>query len=536
MNVSTTAKSGAGRMLMAFGLLVSAALTTACGRSESLANTGKTAALKTMTVAMASEPEWLNPVAGHQHPDSDMVLFRGLFKLDKYNHVVPDMAKDWHVSADGLEYTIALRPNIKWHDGVPFTGDDVKFTIEAILDPKNSSGTRKLIEEVKQVEVVDPLTVRIILQRPLAALPSKLKIGMIPRHRLEGKDFNTDPFNFESPVGTGPFRFKEWKRGEYMVLEANLDYYDGRPKLDRLIYKFIPDPNVRLVQLKNGELDIAEIKPKQVEALSKSGDFNIHAVNSTDYRAMMTNHRFPVFRDARVRQALQYATDRKSLIDGALLGYGVPAYGPLQMHEISAPDMPRHDNDPAKAEALMKEAGWSRGEDGIFQKGGERFSITLVAPSSEPERQDLAVLVAEQLRRTGFDVKVQVKDFASFNIQEVSSFLLGLGYPGDPDDDLYQYFSSDLGFSGMNYSGYKNEKVDSLLKKAREEIDPDKRKVLYQDIQREMIEDPPLNYLVYLQHIYAVRKGFSGFMPRVLGHGSSPLWNIEEWDRGDAAS
>ncbi len=509
-------------------LLAATFILLSCGQTEKDENRS---AIKTLTIAMPSEPEWLNPVAGHQHPDSDMALFRGLFKLDKDNRVVVDMAKSWAMSADGLEYIIILKPNIKWHDGVEFTADDVKFTIEAILDPKNSSGARKLIEEIKRVDAIDPLTIRIVLHRPLAALPSKLKIGMIPRHRLEGKDFNTDPFNYESPIGTGPFKLSVWKRGEYMVFEANSQFYDGRPKLDRLVYKFIPDSNVRLVQLKNGEVDITEIKPKQVQALKGADNFTIETVNSTDYRAMMTNHRYPIFRDIKVRQALQYATDRKALVTGALLGYGVPAYGPLQMHDISFPEMSHHDNNPGKAESLMKEAGWVRGSDGIYQKNGERFSIALVAPSNEPERQDLAILLAEQLKRAGFDVQVQIKDFASFNIRDVSSIILGLGYPGDPDDDLYKYFSSDLQFSGMNYSGYKNEKVDILLKKAREEIDPEKRKALYQEIQREMVNDPPLNYLVYLKHIYAVRKGFSGFEQRVMGHGSSPLWNVEKWDK-----
>lgn len=502
-------------------------LLAGCQKSSS---TPQAAGLKTIRVARASEPEWLNPVAGHQHADSDMAIFRGLFKVNEKNELIPDMAASTETSPDGKVYTIRLRPGITWQDGKPFTADDVKFTIDTVKDPKNHSGLRKQLDRIEQVDVVDPLTVRISLSQPLAPLPSKLKIGMIPKHALEGKDFNTDEFNHLAPVGTGPYRFSEWKRGEYLVLTPNPTFYGEKPKLDRVIYKFLPDPNVRLVQLKNNEIDLAEITPKQVSAVKASPELELKVVDTADYRVMMFNLRFPIFQDVRVRQAVQFATDRQALVDGALLGYGAPAYGPLQFYpKVPSAEMPRHDNDVTRAAALLKEAGWAPGKDGIMEKGGRRLSFHLTVPANDPIRADLATLLVGQLKRAGIEAIIEVKDFASFKIPEVEALILGGGLPDEPDDDLYNFFASHVGEEGSNYSGYKNPKVDKLLEEGRSTLDLEARKKIYQEIQKELVDDPPYNYLVYLKHLYVVRKGFTGFTERIFGHGTSPLWNIEAW-------
>lgn len=493
-------------------------------------NPVRAASPRVLIVARASEPEWLNPVAGHQHADTDMSIFRGLFKVDASNELVCDMARDWQVTPDGKIYTIELRPGIKWHDGQPFTAEDVKFTIEAVQNPKNHSGLRKNLSDIRRVEVIDPLTIKMHLDKPFAPLLSKLRIGLIPKHVLEGKDFNTDEFNSARPIGTGPFKLKEWKRGEYFILEANHDFYDGPPLLDQVIYKFLPDPNVRLVQLKKGEVDVAEITPKQVAAIKPGDDIALEVVDTADYRVMMFNLRDPLFQDIRVRQAIQYATDRKALVQGALLGYGYPAYGPLQFNWISATDLRGPDNNLKKSEDLLTAAGWGRGPDGVFVKNGKKLSFSLTAPANDQVRQDLAILLAEQLSRAGIEATVNVRNFSVIKIPQLPAFILGGGIPGEPDEDVYPYFSSSSGERGSNYSGYRNQRADDLLDRGRETPDPLLRKEIYRQLQALLIEDPPYNYLVYMKHIYGVRKGVSGFRHRVFGHGTSPLWNIEQWN------
>lgn len=526
--------------LRAFGLGALMLIIAACDQQSAPSSVEALSKKDTLIVARMTEPEWLNPVAGHQHADSDKSMFRGLFKLDIENKLAPDMAASWSVSDDGKVYTIKLRDGIKWHDGVAFSAEDVKFTIESIQNPKNHSGLRKEVEEISRVEVIDPLTVQIHLSQPLAALPGRLKIGMIPKHRLEGKDFNTDPFNFDQPVGTGPYKFKSRKPGEYLELVANPDFYEGAPSFKRVIYKFLPDPNVRLVQLKKGDIDVAPLTPKQVAAVKEDDPFRIEMTPSADYRVMMFNHRDPLFEDVRVRQAIQFATDRRALVKGALLGYGNAAYGPLQFNPMSTPEaqLLKHDNNIERAEQLLHAAGWRRGEDGMMSKDGNKFSFVLTAPASDPVRVDLATLLASQLKRVGIEAKVDVKDWAVINIPETQSLILGGGLPGDPDDDLYRFFSSrmlDAGsnYTGSNYSNYKNARVDDLLIKGRRALEEKQRIEIYQQLQRELIENPAYNYLVYLKHIYGVRKGVEGFQKKIFGHGTSPLWNIEKWRVAD---
>lgn len=517
------------RTVSLVGLLIG---TTACNPSSNQGSAlEQVNRSETLIVARASEPEWLNPVAGHQHADSDRSMFRGLFKLDNNNKLVPDMAKSWSVNADGKVYTIKLRDGIKWHDGMAFSAEDVKFTIESIQDPENHSGVRKEVEEIESVEVIDPLTLKINLSEPLASLPSRLKIGMIPKHALEGKHFNTDHFNFEKPIGTGPYKFNSRKAGEYLELVANPDFYDGEPAFKRVIYTFVPDPNVRLVQLKKGDIDVAALTPKQIAAVKESDPFRIETTPSADYRVMMFNHRDPLFKDIRVRQAIQFATNRDALVKGALLGYGHAAYGPLQFNRMSVPEseLLKHDNNLERAEQLLNQAGWQRSEDGFMYKAGQRFSFVLTAPVSDPVRVDLATLLAMQLKRLGLEVKIDVKDWAIINIPQTQSLILGAGVPGDPDSDLYRFFSSNMLDVGSNYSGYSNPVVDNLLAQGRRALNEEARIKIYQQLQTELIKNPAYNYLVYLEHVYGVRKGVAGFQQKIFGHGTSPLWNIEKW-------
>ena len=490
---------------------------------------------KTLVLARTSEPEWLNPIAGHQHPDADLALFRGLFRVVESGTLQPDMATDWSTSPDGLVYTFNLRPNVRWHDGAKFTAEDVKFTLDTILDPAHHSGLRAQLGDIARVEVLDELKVRITLKKPLSSLPYKLQVGIVPKHILSGKDLNTDSFSQESPIGTGPFKFESRRRGEYLVYTANKDFYLGLPKIDRLIYKIIPDSNVRLIQLLKGEIDVAGLNPKEVSGLSANPDVAIKVLDSADARVMMFNFKYAPFRDVLVRRAIQYATDRQALVEGALLGYGVPAYGPLQMLPESASELPRYDNDLEKSKTLLREAGWLPGEDGVMAKGGQRLSFELVAPANDATRQDLAVMLSGQLRKAGIDARVAIKDWKAFRIEDATALILGGGVADDPDSNVYSYFSSKLGDEGTNFNGYRNERVDALMDAARNELNPDKRVGLYRELQQTLIEDPPYNYLVYLKHIYGVRKDWSGFKPRLAGHDTTPLWNIEEWSRAGTA-
>lgn len=487
----------------------------------------------TFSYATESEPDLINPILTDQPSDyATPILFRGLLRYDQTNKPQPDIAKTFDLSSDQLTHTFHLRDDVKWHDGQPLTADDVKFTLDAIRDKKNNSASFEKFELVKSVDVVDKSTVKIVLSQPFAPLLDKLTQPLAPMHLLAGKDLAKDPFNTK-PVGNGPFKLTEWRKGEFMTLEANTAFYTGRPKLDKFIIKFVPDAAARLLQLKNGEVDGAFLEPKQVEQFKTSDKINLYIWPTADYRVLLYNLKNPMLADPKVRTALEYALDRDAIVKSVLVGYGEAANGPLQKSDVANPDV-KFGYDPAKLKQLMGEAGWTAGSDGIWQKDGKKLSLTLTAPSADPVRVDLANVAVTSLKQNGIDVKVdpQPWDFILKNWGSLDLMVLGWGSPYDPDDDTYRLFHSSrvLDKGGSNFGSYANPQVDQLLEKARTTTDAAQRKQLYMDFQKTLASDPPYLWCVYLQAIYGMSKKLSGPQQKLLGHhGSGFVWNIETW-------
>lgn len=503
-------------------------LATGCGGSANpVVKTGGT-----LTYAAESEPDLVNPALTEPNIPNQMI-FRGLTRHDQRNAVQADLARSWDISPDRLTYTFKLRDGVAWHDGRPFTAADVKFTVDLILDKKTDSTNRHDFELIKSVEAVDTQTARVTLLQPFAPLLDKLTIGLIPKHLLEGKDAQKADFN-ERPVGTGPFKFNEWRKGEFMTLEANPSFYGGRPRLDKVILKFLPDASQRLLQLKNGEVDAAFLEPKQVAQFKNSGKVSLYIWPTADYRVLMPNFKNPVFGDARVRQALNYAIDRDALLKSVLVGYGEPASGPLQMGAFRNEEVAPFTYDPAKVKSLMTVAGWKPGGDGIWQKDGKRLSLIITAPASDPVRVDIANVAATSLKANGVDATVDPREwsFIRKNWAKLDVFVLGWGSPFDPDDHTFKIFHSSqvLDKGGFNLGSYVNPRVDRLLEQGRTTVDEGQRRQLYREFQKELGADPAYLWGVYLKAIYGVNKNIQGPQQRLLGHhGSGFFWNIEEW-------
>ncbi|MDR1702512.1 MAG: ABC transporter substrate-binding protein [Sporomusaceae bacterium] len=481
-------------------------------------------------VGVELEPNKINPFFNDDHDDAIFLIFSGLVRFDEKNEPVPDLAQSWEVSEDLLTYTFKLNKNAKWHDGKPFTAEDVKFTIEAALDEKNNSEIKYRFEEFKTIEVIDPHTLKIVLKTPFQPIFRSLATGMLPKHLLEGKDINTAEFN-SKPVGTGRYKFADWKKGQYLLLAANTDFYLGAPKNGQVVLKFIADPNVKAVQLETGEIDAALIDPVQAERIAKNANLTVTRVKTADYRALMYNRKFPLWSDVRVRQALNYAVNREALVQGLLLGWGKPAYGPLELNWANNPDVPNYAYDPAKAKALLAEAGYQPGPDGILQKDGQKLSFKITAFNYDPVRIGLASELSTQFKQIGVEAVPDLRERGSFNLGDVETFLLGWGSPFDPDDDTYRIFhSSQIG--KLNYENYQNAKVDELLLKARQAANRGDRLKLYQEFQKELAADPAFNFLVYLDQALVSSKKVAGIKLKVLGHhGAGYIWNIEEWTK-----
>ena len=209
----------------------------------------------------------INP-AMDEHGEINILLFGGLTAHDGDNQVIPGLAESWEFDEDSNTYTFHLRKGVKWHDGQAFTADDVKFTIEAIMNPDNGSENAPNYEDVEEIAVLDDYTVAFKLSAPNVAFLDYMTMGILPRHLLEGEDMQESDF-FRNPVGTGPYRLEAWDVGQSITLVKNEDYYKGSPNIDRIVFKIVPDDNAKAIQMESGELDLALLTPKDAKAFAR---------------------------------------------------------------------------------------------------------------------------------------------------------------------------------------------------------------------------------------------------------------------------
>lgn len=402
-------------------------------------------------------------------------------------------------------YQFTLREGLTFHDGEPLTAEDVKFTIEAIMDPDNGSENASNFTDVESVDVIDETHVNIRLTAPNAAMPDYLTMGILPKHILEGTDLTTADFN-RNPVGAGPYRLTDWEMGQYIAMEKFDDYYRGTPKIDKVIFKIVEDTDARALQLKSGELDLAQITPKAEEDFAEAKGFRVYAMTTADYRGILYNFNNALWKDNRELPAiLSYAVDRQAIIDSVLLGHGQVAYSPLQTGPYNNPAIEQYEYNPEKAEQLLQEAGWSKGEDGIYEKGGQKLSFTINCSRGDQVRIDMANICEQNFREIGVDVTVETPAEIDWAGQE--AFLIGWGSPFDPDDHTYKVFGTS---QGANYSGYSNSEVDRTLTEARMLETPELRKPLYEAFQAELAKDPAYTFIAYIDAIYAGKDNLSG--------------------------
>lgn len=498
-----------------------ACLLTACGSGGPAAE-GK----KDTLIYGSGDYTSINP-ALYEHGEINSLIFSGLTAHDKDNKVVPALAEEWSFDRETCSYTFRLRKDVTWHDGEPFTGEDVKFTLEAIMNPENLSEIASNYEDITAITLPDPYTVVIQMKAPNVAMLDYLTIGILPKHLLDGKNLITDSFN-QNPVGTGPYQLKEWDQGQSITLERNENYYGGKPNIPTVIFKIVTDEKARAMQLQSGELDFAQIAPQDAEKFESREDFAVYDMDTADYRGILYNFNHPLFKEHReLPNALSYAIDRQAILDTVLLGKGEVAYSPLQKGPFNNPEMEKYSYSPEQAEQALQEAGWKKGSDGIYAKDGTRLEFAIHCGEGDQVRIDMAAICAQQLREIGADVTVKVDAKVDWVGQE--AYLIGWGSPFDPDDHTYKVFGTD---KGANYSGYSNAKVDELLQKARETDVESERLAYYQEFQTELAKDLPYTFIAYANAVYVGDSCISGITEdTVLGHhGVGIFWNIAEWE------
>ncbi len=480
------------------------------------------AAEKVAVVAVGATFINLNPLT---HIVSTMrvtnnLLFDGLTRFDDDTYQPkPDLAESWTVSKDGLEYVFKLRRGVVFHDGSPFTAHDVKWSWEVICHKDNPRiadvyvdhyvqirGCREFHDgqaaAVDGIEVVDDYTLRVRLTEPYAPfLVSTAVTGILPRAKygsIPVKALLQHPLS-RAPIGTGPFSYVDWKEGDRLILKANPRYFLGKPKLDGLVIRFMPDPAARLIEFKNGTLHFAFFSPVLTEDFNAiKGDAKLVAKAYTgvwNYFAAV-DHTNPLFKDARVRQALALAIDRKRVLGEQWGGYGTIANSPINPSllafdkKIAAPE-----HDPAKARALLAEAGWRAGGDGVLEKDGKRFAFS-ITNFAGPSRS-MAIVYQDFWKKLGMDVSVDTVDFPTlWGVRfhpgkfEAISFLWPSGFYPDPAVGLYPFLCAN------SRSGYCSAEMDRLIVAGRSTLNPQERLKTYARFQELFARDTPFMWVV----------------------------------------
>lgn len=470
----------------------------------------------------------INP-ALYEHGEINSLIFAGLTMHDKDNKLAPGLAENWEYDAGSHTWTFHLRDNLKFHDGKPLTSADVKFTLESILDKKNKSEIVSNYQDISKIDCPDKKTVKIELSKENVAFADYMTIGILPEHLLKGKKLATDEFN-QKPVGAGPYKLTDWDEGQSITLEKFDDYYAGKPHINKVIFKIVEDSDARLLQLKSGDIDMAQIAPKQAKALAKdSKDYDIYQMKTADYRAVAYNFAgsklFKTYPE--LSNILSYGIDKDAIIKSALLGEGQPAYSPIQKNKFNYSNIEQFAYNPDKMEQLLQQDGWAKNKDGIYEKNGTVLKFTINAMADDPVRVDMAKICAEQLKKHGVAATAESRKELDWEKQDAC--IIGWGSPFDADDHTYKIFTSE---AGDNYTGYSNPAVDQDLAMARTTTNDAARQNYYAKFLKDMTKQMPYSFIAYIDADYAVKSNIKGITKEtMLGHhGVGIFWNVADWE------
>lgn len=454
------------------------------------------------------------------------MIYNGLVKYDKNMNIVGDLAESWDISSNGLVITFHLRKGIKWHDGKPFTSADVLYTYQATIDPKTPTAYAGDFLKVKKVEAPDDYTFRVTYDKPFAPALISWSSAILPRHLLAGKDITQSSLS-RHPIGTGPYKFKEWVAGQKIVLVSNPDYFEGQPYIDGRMTRIIPDTATMFLELRAQNIGMMGLTPlqytRQTENNLFKNNFNKYRYLSFAYTFMGYNLKNPLFADKRVRQAISYAINKDEIISGVLLKLGKPASGPYKPSTWAFNDKVKvYNYNPQKALALLNEAGWEKtGSEGLLKKDGQPFIFEIVTNQGNETRQKCAEIIQRQLKEIGITVKIRVLEWSAFvtdfiNKRRFDAVILGWTIPLDPDAyDVWH--SGKTAPEELNFISYNNPEADEMLEKGRSTFDQKERKKYYDRFQEILAEDQPYTFLYVPEALVIINNRFRGIEPAPIG-------------------
>jgi ABC-type transport system substrate-binding protein len=433
--------------------------------------------------------------------------------------------------------TFFLRPGIRWHDGMPLTAEDVKFTYQAFIDPKNASPRASSYDAIKSVEVVNELTARVTYRRLYATGLLDWTLAVVPKHLLDEpaleremerrhiskearKTFTMRNSDYErKPVGTGPYRFAEWLPDQYIHLIRNEDYWRAESQYKDLYFRTIPDYLTMELEFQAGALDWYDALPHQAERYRKNPAYHVVANSEGNYSYIAYNQRRPLFQDVRVRRALGMAIDVNDVIRYVLYGQGRRATGPFYTTTpFNDPTVQPLPYDPKAALALLAEAGWTKNKAGMLEKDGKPLQFTLITNNGNPQRKAVMIVAQEAWRNIGIDCKIQVFEWSVF----IEDFVgkdnfdaIVLGWIGaDLNPNKFQlWHSSQTHNYELNYGGYQSKEADALIERIRVEYDTDEQIRLTHQLHRRIAEDQPCTFLYELLRPVVLDKRIARVLP-----------------------
>ena len=521
-------------------LLVSALALVACGKER----VRPAASTDLLTIGYDREPDTMNRYATHILEDIESCVVEGLVTNDETMTIVPVLALEVPTTANGgvtlradggMDVTWKLRPGVRWHDGVPHTSADVKFTVDAInkgdWKPESVDG----FDRISSVETPDSLTAVVHYREVYAPYRLQFVRGTLPKHVLDGKSIDAATDYNRKPLGTGPYRVAEWKTGEHILLERVPNYWRGAeyPKIKRLLFKFLPNTTTRINQLKSGEVQMIVLVPwDKVRELRDLPAVRLNTVVGNGYEHVTLNQKhFAPFADVVVRRAMAHAIDRELIVSSLLDNLVKVVDGPIQpLSSAYEKNVTTYRYDPARARALLDSAGWIAAADGIRAKGSMRLSFTLITQSGFAIRENVSQALQKQFRDVGIEASVRLIDGTSISSiwfkGDFDAMLHWWQQGADPEITLF--FAADrTPPAGRNINYFRDDTLTAMLYASDRTADEAKRIVLLKQVQQRLalfVPELPLYNTSKVDAVPATLEGFTG-NPTNAG----PFWNVYQW-------
>lgn len=489
-----------------------------------------------IVVGSIGDARTLVPILASDSASSDIcgMIFNGLVKYDKNINIVGDLAESWEILDNGLTILFHLKKNVKWHDGIGFTAKDVEFTYRKLIDPNVKTPYGGDFERINKLEALDDYTVKVTYKEPFSPALSSWGMWIMPEHILKNEDLNKTSFS-RYPIGTGPYKFKSWKTGEKIELAANNEYFEGRPCIDRYIYRIIPDDATIFLELQTQGVDLATLTPLQYTRQTDNRFFKTHynkfKYPSFGYTYMGYNLLDPKFQDIRVRRAINYAIDKNEIIGTIFFGLAGVTTGPFMMDSWAYNnDVLPIPYDTGKAKGLLKEAGWEDMDgDGWVERNGRIFEFTILVNQGNTERLRTAEMIQKYLKDAGIKVKIRVLEWSAMisefiDKRRFEAILMGWFLSRDPDN--YDIWHSSMTREGQfNFIGYNNQDLDRLLEEGRRTFDQTKRTEIYHKIHKLIYDDQPYLFLYSAEILPIIHKRFRNVEVSPIGIG----YNFIKW-------